>query len=85
MFVYDCVYMLLFHYIWLFSSFKYISLKQMFIDIFCFLDIDTSMSVWEGIVVTPSEKAYEKPADKDEEEEDGVDKESDDQMETQEQ
>ena len=48
-------------------------------------DIDTSMSVWEGIVVTPSEKAYEKPADKDEEEEDGVDKESDDQMETQEQ
>lgn len=48
-------------------------------------DIDTSMSVWEGIVVTPSEKAYEKPADKDDEDEDGVDKESDDQMETQEQ
>ena len=28
------------------------------------------MSVWEGVVVTPSDKAYEKQEEKDEEEED---------------
>ncbi|XP_014676907.1 PREDICTED: interleukin enhancer-binding factor 2-like [Priapulus caudatus] len=32
--------------------------------------IATEMSVWEGVVVTPSEKAYEKPEKKDGEEED---------------
>ena len=28
------------------------------------------MSVWEGVVVTPSDKAYEKQEEKDDEEED---------------
>lgn len=31
--------------------------------------IATEMSVWEGVVVTPSDKAYEKPEEKDEDEE----------------
>ena len=39
------------------------------------------MSVWEGVVVTPSDSAYEKPEEKDEEEEGDVESE---QMETQE-
>jgi len=42
--------------------------------------IATEMSVWEGVVVTPSDKAYEKQEEKEEEKEDG---EGDDQMETQ--
>ena len=35
--------------------------------------IATEMSVWEGVVVTPSDKAYEKPEKREgeEEEEDG--------------
>ncbi|XP_006822815.1 interleukin enhancer-binding factor 2 homolog [Saccoglossus kowalevskii] len=35
--------------------------------------IATEMSVWEGVVVTPSEKAYEKPEKKEEEEPAGED------------
>ena len=31
--------------------------------------IATEMSVWEGVVVTPSDKAYEKPEKKEDEEE----------------
>ena len=31
--------------------------------------ISSQMSVWEGVVVTPSDKAYEKEEDKDDEEE----------------
>lgn len=38
------------------------------------------MSVWEGVVVTPSDKAYEKPEKEDEEEKE----ENEEQMETQE-
>lgn len=45
-------------------------------------DIDTEMSVWEGVVVTPSDKAYEKQ-EKEEDEED-ADKDAEEQMETQE-
>ncbi|ESO95064.1 hypothetical protein LOTGIDRAFT_117522 [Lottia gigantea] len=33
--------------------------------------IATEMSVWEGVVVTPSDKAYEKSEDKDKDDEDG--------------
>jgi interleukin enhancer-binding factor 2 len=40
------------------------------------------MSVWEGVAVTPSDKAYEKPEKKDEEEDDADDAETDEQMET---
>lgn len=49
----------------------------------CFiLGIATDMSVWEGVVVTPSDKAYEKPEKKEgEDEEDEDDEEG---METQE-
>ena len=32
--------------------------------------IATEMSVWEGVVVTPSDKAYEKPERKEGEEDD---------------
>jgi len=42
--------------------------------------IATEMSVWEGVVVTPSDKAYEKPEKEDDEEKD----ENEEQMETQE-
>ena len=34
-----------------------------------FLGIATETSVWDGVVVVPLEKAYEKPPDKKEEEE----------------
>ena len=40
--------------------------------------IATEMSVWEGVVVTPSDKAYEKQEEKEEEEKEG------EEMETQE-
>ena len=40
--------------------------------------IATEMSVWEGVVVTPSDKAYEKQEEKEEKEEEG------EEMETQE-
>ncbi|XP_013401229.1 interleukin enhancer-binding factor 2 [Lingula anatina] len=43
--------------------------------------IATEMSVWEGVVVTPSDKAYEKPEKKEGEDED---EEGDESMETQE-
>ena len=33
------------------------------------IGIATDMSVWEGVVVTPSDKAYEKPEKEDEEKE----------------
>ena len=33
--------------------------------------IATEMSVWEGVVVTPSDRAYEKPVQKEGEEVDG--------------
>ncbi len=42
--------------------------------------IATEMSVWEGVVVTPSDKAYEKPEKEDEEKEEA---EGEEQMETQ--
>lgn len=42
--------------------------------------IATEMSVWEGVVVTPSDKAYEKPEKEDEEDKE----ENEEQMETQE-
>ena len=45
-----------------------------------FAGIATEMSVWEGVVVTPSDKAYEKPEKEDEEEKE----ENEEQMETQE-
>lgn len=35
-----------------------------------FTGIATEMSVWEGVVVTPSDKAYEKPEKREGEEED---------------
>lgn len=35
----------------------------------CFADLATEMSTWEGVIVTPSEKAYEKPPEKKEGEE----------------
>lgn len=38
--------------------------------------IATEMSVWEGVVVTPSDKAYEKPEKEDEDKEDGENEES---------
>lgn len=34
-----------------------------------FADLATEMSTWEGVIVTPSEKAYEKPPEKKEGEE----------------
>ena len=50
-----------------------------------FSGIATEMSVWEGVVVTPSDKAYEKPEKKEGEEEEGEGEgEGDEGMETQE-
>lgn len=43
--------------------------------------IATEMSVWEGVVVTPSDRAYEKPEEKEDEKEEG---EGDEQMEAEE-
>ncbi len=40
--------------------------------------IATEMSVWEGVVVTPSDKAYEKQEEKEEEEKDGEEMETQD-------
>lgn len=45
-----------------------------------FVAIATEMSVWEGVVVTPSDKAYEKqekPDEDDDDEEDDEDMETD--------
>ena len=53
--------------------------------LFVFSGIATEMSVWEGVVVTPSDKAYEKPEKKEGEEEEGEGEgEGDEGMETQE-
>lgn len=53
------------------------------IFIYC-LDLATEMSVWDGVVVSPLTKAYEKPVDKkDDENPDDMDQEHEDTMETQ--
>lgn len=47
---------------------------------YLFAAIATEMSVWEGVVVTPSDKAYEKqekPDEEDDDEEDDEDMETD--------
>ena len=60
------------------SKFKDSQLKQTRSDfiahdhVLLSLGISSQMSVWEGVVVTPSDKAYEKEEDKDDEEEDGM-------------
>ena len=60
------------------SKFKVSQLKQTLSDIIAHdhvllsLGISSQMSVWEGVVVTPSDKAYEKEEDKDDEDEDGM-------------
>lgn len=36
---------------------------------FPFLDLASEISTWDGVIVTPSEKAYEKPPEKKEGEE----------------
>ena len=36
---------------------------------FSFLDLASEISTWDGVIVTPSEKAYEKPPEKKEGEE----------------
>ena len=38
-------------------------------SLWCFADLATEMSTWDGVIVTPSEKAYEKPPEKKEGEE----------------
>lgn len=43
----------------------------------CISGIATEMSVWEGVVVTPSEHAYEKPEEKKEEPEEEMEQEAD--------
>ena len=51
----------------------------------CFvLGIATEMSVWEGVVVTPSDKAYEKPEQKEGPEDEETEADGEVQMETQE-
>lgn len=35
----------------------------------CLLDLASEISTWDGVIVTPSEKAYEKPPEKKEGEE----------------
>ena len=50
--------------------------------LFSSLDIATEMSVWDGVVVSPLERAYEKPADKKEGDEEEEDMEGEDTMET---
>lgn len=36
------------------------------------LDLVSEMSTWDGVIVTPSEKAYEKPPERKEEEEEAL-------------
>lgn len=50
-------------------------------------DLATEMSTWDGVIVTPSEKAYEKPPERKEEEEETLEEGGDgedESMETQE-
>lgn len=52
-----------------------------------FADLTTEMSTWDGVIVTPSEKAYEKPPEKKEEEDEALEEGGDgeeESMETQE-
>lgn len=52
-----------------------------------FVDLATEMSTWDGVIVTPSEKAYEKPLERKEEEDEALDEGGDgddESMETQE-
>lgn len=49
-------------------------------------DLVTEMSTWDGVIVTPSEKAYEKPPERKEEEDEALEEGGDgedDSMETQ--
>lgn len=39
------------------------------ITLFSLLDLASEISTWDGVIVTPSEKAYEKPPEKKEGEE----------------
>lgn len=51
---------------------------------FFLIDLATEMSVWDGVVVSPLSKAYEKPVDKKEDENaEDMDDEHDDNMEIQ--
>lgn len=55
--------------------------------IFVFADLTTEMSTWDGVIVTPSEKAYEKPPERKEEEDEALEEGGegeDESMETQE-
>lgn len=50
------------------------------------LDLVSEMSTWDGVIVTPSEKAYEKPPERKEEEDEALEEGGDgedDSMETQ--
>lgn len=50
-------------------------------------DLATEMSTWDGVIVTPSEKAYEKPPERKEEEDEALEEGGDgedESMETQE-
>lgn len=52
-----------------------------------FADLATEMSTWDGVIVTPSEKAYEKPPERKEEEDEALEEGGDgedESMETQE-
>lgn len=51
------------------------------------IDLASEMSTWDGVIVTPSEKAYEKPPERKEEEEEALEEGGegeDESMETQE-
>lgn len=52
-----------------------------------YVDLASEMSTWDGVIVTPSEKAYEKPPERKEEEEEALEEGGegeDESMETQE-
>jgi hypothetical protein len=50
------------------SFYHFFGLRPLFNTIFgLFSGIATEISVWDGVVVSPLEKAYEKPPDKKEE------------------
>lgn len=61
-----------------------VNLKQIYLTL---PDLASEMSTWDGVIVTPSEKAYEKPPERKEEEDEALEEGGDvedESMETQE-
>lgn len=66
------------------TLFLKVNIKQIYLTL---PDLASEMSTWDGVIVTPSEKAYEKPPERKEEEDEALEEGGDvedESMETQE-